>query len=83
MDLAELRYALNNVLEPSNEGLPVRCPAVDADGNSDYGVEDLIRGATARGVGWRWVVSPAGWRGAIVDALTRLPLVDAIVEANP
>lgn len=67
---SELTDAVRDVLTPSNAGAPTRCPAVDADRDGDYGVEDLIRGATARGVGCVWVVSPAGWRGAAVDGLT-------------
>lgn len=83
MSVSELTAALDDVLRPSNVGMPTRCPAVDADANGDYGVEDLIRGATARGVGCTRVVSPAGWRGAAVDGVTGELLTGATVSSNP
>lgn len=65
VSLEELSLAREDVLMPSSTGAPTRCSATDSDGDGSFGVEDLIRGANARGVGCRNIVLPAGLRGSV------------------
>ncbi|GIW43487.1 MAG: hypothetical protein KatS3mg077_0769 [Candidatus Binatia bacterium] len=82
VDTSELVEGRDDVLWPDASGLPRRCPNVDYDRDGDYGVEDLIRGATARRLSCREVVNPAGWRGSVVDASSWASLLGAVLAGN-